>query len=224
MLSGFIQTIYFICLIEAYRVGDLSIVYPVSRSAPLFTLIWAVLFIGEVLSVKGVIGIGLVTLGIYVSSMKDFHLKNVIPRSEHLTSRPYLLAFISAIGGSVYSIIDKIALRIIHPAIYTWLIDLWMCIYIGAYLLFRNGDSFRRVWKEFKREIFIIVIMQNIAYLLALMALQMSKVSYVVAFRQVSALFAAGMGILLLKESQWKTRITGAMILTLGLVLIALAK
>ena len=66
--------------------------------------------------------------------------------------------------------------------------------------------------------------MQNVAYLLALMALQMSKVSYVVAFRQVSALFAAGMGIVLLKESQWKTRITGAMILTLGLVLIALAK
>lgn len=224
MISGLIQTVYFLCLIEAYRVGDLSIVYPLSRSAPLFTLIWAVLFIGEVLSVKGVIGIGLVTLGIYVSSMKDFRLKNALSHSEHLTSRPYLLAFISAMGGSVYSIIDKIALRIIHPAIYTWLIDLWMCIYIGAYLLFRNGDSFRRVWKEFKREIFIIVIMQNGAYLLALMALQMSKVSYVVAFRQVSALFAAGMGVLLLKESQWKNRITGALILTLGLVLIALAK
>jgi uncharacterized membrane protein len=224
MLSGFIQTIYFICLIEAYRVGDLSIVYPVSRSAPAFTLIWAVLFIGEIPSAKGVIGIGLVTIGIYVTSMTDFHLKNVIPHSKHLTSKPYLLAFISAIGGSVYPIVDKIALKIIHPAIYTWLIDLWMCVYIGLYLLFHNGGSFRNVWQESKKEIFTIVILQNVAYLLALMALQISKVSYLVAFRQVSALFAAGMGVLLLKESQWKNRITGALILTLGLILIGLAK
>jgi hypothetical protein len=32
------------------------------------------------------------------------------------------------------------------------------------------------------------------------------------------------MGILLLKESDWKTRITGALILTIGLVLIGLAR
>jgi uncharacterized membrane protein len=223
-LSGFIQTIYFICLIEAYRVGDLSIVYPVSRSAPLFTLIWAVLFIGEVLSVTGTIGIGLVMVGIFVISLTDFHLRSIIQQSKYFTSRAYFLAFISAITGSIYSVIDKVGIQLAHPAIYTWLIDLWMCIYIGLYLLFRNGGSFRSVWQESKKEIFTIVILQNAAYLLALLALQMSKVSYVVAFRQVSALFAAGMGVLFLKESQWKNRITGALILTLGLVLIGSAK
>jgi uncharacterized membrane protein len=40
----------------------------------------------------------------------------------------------------------------------------------------------------------------------------------------MSALFGAGMGILLLKEKQWKTRMAGALILTLGLILIAFAK
>jgi uncharacterized membrane protein len=224
MLSGFIQTIHFICLIEAYRVGDLSLVYPMSRSAPLFTLIWAILFIGEIPSVTGTIGIGLVIAGIFVISLSDFHLKSIIPQSKHFTSRVYLLAFICAITGSIYSVIDKVGVRLIHPAFYTWLIDLWMCVYIGVYLLFHNGGSFRNVWQESKKEIFTIVILQNVAYLLTLIALQMSKVSYVVAFRQVSALFAAGMGVIFLKESQWKNRITGAMILTLGLVLIGLAK
>jgi uncharacterized membrane protein len=56
------------------------------------------------------------------------------------------------------------------------------------------------------------------------MAMTMSKVSYVVAFRQVGALFGTGMGIFLLKESHWKTRMTGAFVLTLGLILIAWAK
>jgi uncharacterized membrane protein len=224
MLSGFIQTIYFICLIEAYRVGDLSIVYPVSRSAPLFTLIWAVLFIGEILSVTGTIGIGLVIVGIFVISLRDFHLRSIIQQSKHFASRAYLLAFISAITGSIYSVIDKVGVQLIHPAIYTWLIDLWMCIYIGVYLFFHNGGSFRNVWQESKRDILIIAILQNAAYLLVLMALRMSKVSYVVAFRQVGALFGAGMGIFFLKESHWKTRITGALILTFGLLLIGLAR
>ena len=224
MLSGLIQTVYFVCLIEAYRVGDLSIVYPVSRSAPLFTLLWAVLFIGEILSVTGTIGIGLVIVGIFVISLRDFHLRGIIQQSKHFTSRAYLLAFISAITGSIYSVIDKVGVRLIHPVFYTWLIDLWMCIYIGVYLFFHHGGSFRIVWQESKREILVIAILQNVAYLLVLMALQISKVSYVVAFRQVGALFAAGMGILFLKESYWKTRMIGAFILTLGLVLIGLAK
>ncbi len=81
-----------------------------------------------------------------------------------------------------------------------------------------------KVWRESKKEIFIVTILQNLTYLLVLIALQESKVSYVVAFRQVGVLFGVGMGAILLKESYWKTRITGALILTMGLVLIAFAK
>ena len=223
--SGLIQTIYFICLIEAYRVGDLSVVYPISRSAPLFTLFWATLFIGEFLSVKGVLGIGLVMLGIFVISMRGFHLKSFSLQSKKsFSSLPYLLAFIAAVSGSIYSVVDKVVVQIIHPIFYTWLINLWMCIDVGIYLLFHRKAPLLNVWQESKKEIFTIILLQNIGYGCFLMALTMSKVSYVVAFRQVSALFGAGMGILLLKEREWKTRMAGALILTLGLILIALAK
>jgi len=209
----------------AYREGDLSLVYPISRSAPLFTLLWATLFIGETLSLKGVLGIGLVMLGIFVISMKDFHFKNYPSQpKKSFSSLPYLLAFVAAVSGSIYSVVDKVVVQIIHPVFYTWLINLWMAIDVGIYLLFHREAPLLKVWKESKKEIFTIVFLQNIGYGCFLMALTMSKVSYVVAFRQMSALFGAGMGILLLKESQWKTRMTGALILTLGLILIALAK
>ena len=95
---------------------------------------------------------------------------------------------------------------------------------MGLYLSLKGGGSFAKVWQESKKEILIIAILQNVAYLLVLMALQMSRVSNVVAFRQVGALFGTGMGIFLLKESYWKTRLSGALILTLGLVLIGFAK
>jgi uncharacterized membrane protein len=224
ILSGFLESVYIISLIQAYRVGDFSLVYPISRSAPLFTQFWAIALIGEVLSMEGVLGIVLVVMGIFVISLKDFHLKNMIPKTNRFISRPYVLALVAAMANSIYSVIDKVGVQIIHPVFYIWFINLWMSLFIGLYLFLRRKVFLMKAWQESKKEILIITILQNVAYILVLMALTMSKVSYVVAFRQVSALFGAGMGILLLKESQWKTRMTGALILTMGLILIGLAK
>jgi uncharacterized membrane protein len=121
-------------------------------------------------------------------------------------------------------VIDKVGIQILHPVLYLWFINLWMTTFTGLYLVLRREAPFLKIWKESKKDILVIAILQNIAYLLVLMALQMSKVSYVVAFRQVGVLFGTAMGIYFLKESYWKTRTTGALVLTLGLLLIGLSK
>ncbi len=223
VLSGLFQSIYMICLIQAYRTGDLSLVYPVARSAPLFTQIWAVSFIGEAFSKKGFVGISLVMAGLFFISLKDFPKRMGVSPPDDSAFRPCLFAFAAALSSSIYSVVDKVGVQSLHPVFYIWLINLWMVIFMGLYLSFKGEGSFVKVWRESKKDIVVITILQNAAYLLVLLALQMSKVSYVVAFRQVGALFGAGMGIVLLKESHWKTRLLGALILTLGLVLIGLA-
>jgi uncharacterized membrane protein len=224
ILSGFFETIYFICLINAYRVGDLSLVYPISRSAPLFTQIWAILFIGEVLSPGGMLGIGLVMAGLCIISLKKSHLINISSQSHQLIPRPYLLAFSAAMASSIYSVIDKVGVQIIHPVFYLWLINVSMAIFTSFYMALWKEVSLWKVWNESKKEILIVSLLQNAAYLLVLMAMTMSKVSYVVAFRQGGAIFGAIMGVVFLKEKDWKTRLTGVVILTLGLVFIGLAK
>lgn len=224
ILSGFFETIYFICLIQAYRGGDLSLVYPISRSAPLFTQFWAVVLIGETLSPLGISGIGLVLIGLYFISLKDFHLKHMISGSYPSLSRSYLFAFSAAIASSIYSVIDKVGVQIVHPIFYLWFINLSMTVHTGIYLALRKGSALWRVWSESKKEILWISLLQNAAYFLVLMAMTMSKVSYVVAFRQVGALFGALMGMIFLKEKSWETRLTGVTLMTLGLLLIGLAK
>ena len=222
--SGLFETVYFICLIEAYREGDLSLVYPISRSAPLFTQVWATLFIGEVLSGGGVLGIAFVMIGLFVISLKGAPPHSADSSSRHFMSRPYLLALSAAVASSIYSVVDKVGVQILHPVFYLWLINVWMSLYTGLYLLLRGNNSFLSVWRDSRKEILIIAFLQNVGYLLVLMAMQMSKVSYVVAFRQVGALFGAVMGIVLLKEGSWRSRIAGVLILTLGLALIGLSK
>jgi len=223
LLSGFIQTIYFICLIKAYRVADLSLVYPISRSAPLFTQIWAFLFIGEIVSLQGVAGIGLVVTGIFVTSIGEFHLKRVTP-SSHASPYPYFLALAAALSGSVYVVFDKAGVQILHPLLFGCLINVMMSACIGLYTWRHKETSLLKTWRESKKDIILIAFLQNAGYILVLWALQGSKASYVISFRQAGVLFGALMGILFLKESHWKTRLTGAIILTLGLVLIGFAK
>jgi uncharacterized membrane protein len=159
-LSGFIQTIYFICLIEAYRAGDLSLIYPISRSYPVLTQIWAILFIGEILSIQGMIGIVLVTLAIFVISIPGVHLRTPsLPTS--LNARTFFFASAAAITGSFISLIDKVGLQLTHPVYYTWFINFWMAIYTGIFLLFRRGGSCRQIWQDSKGKILMIAALQN---------------------------------------------------------------
>jgi drug/metabolite transporter (DMT)-like permease len=99
-----------------------------------------------------------------------------------------------------------------------------MGIYTGVFILFRRGGTLSKIWQDSKGEVLMIAALQNLSYFSFLMALQMSKVSYTVAFRQVGAVFGAILGVVFLRESHWKMRIAGASILTLGLLLIGLAK
>ena len=163
-------------------------------------------------------------VGLFVASLRDVRLQSGLRASHPITSRPYLLVLAAAISSSIYSVFDKVGVQIIYPIFYLWWINVWMCALTGLYLLVRGEGPLLKDWRESKRDVFLIALLQNAAYLFVLMAMQASKVSYVVAFRQVGALFGAGMGIVLLKERQWETRITGALILTLGLILLGFAK
>src|SRR5215212_3649905 len=63
-LSAGLEALYYWTLAQAYRYGDLSLVYPIARgTAPILVPVLAALFLGERLSGLAVVGIGLVVLG-----------------------------------------------------------------------------------------------------------------------------------------------------------------
>src|SRR5262245_2124734 len=67
LLSAGLEALYYWTLAQAYRYGDLSLVYPIARgTAPILVPILAVLFLGERLSGLAMVGIGLVVVGTVV--------------------------------------------------------------------------------------------------------------------------------------------------------------
>src|SRR5512138_1073398 len=70
LVSGLIEAVYFITLTRAYALGDLSQVYPLARgSAPLFVLLWAMLFLNEAPTLVGVGGILIIVIGLYLVNL-----------------------------------------------------------------------------------------------------------------------------------------------------------
>ncbi|HEX7471927.1 MAG TPA: EamA family transporter [Candidatus Limnocylindrales bacterium] len=65
IVSGLLEAAYFICLAEAYRRGDLSVVYPIARgTAPVLSVALGVSVLGERLAPIGIVGVAALLTGI----------------------------------------------------------------------------------------------------------------------------------------------------------------
>ena len=64
-VSGILEAAYFICLAEAYKRGDLSVVYPIARgTAPVLSVALGVTVLGERLAPTGLVGVVALLAGI----------------------------------------------------------------------------------------------------------------------------------------------------------------
>ncbi|MGL5736287.1 MAG: DMT family transporter, partial [Beijerinckiaceae bacterium] len=58
---------YYVFLSRAYKTGDLGIVYPIARGvAPLLTTLAGTLFLGETVSLAGLLGIAFIVSGVLI--------------------------------------------------------------------------------------------------------------------------------------------------------------
>jgi drug/metabolite transporter (DMT)-like permease len=227
--SGVLESIYFLTLTRAYTSGDLSLVYPIARgSAPLFLLIWAVLFLKERPSGMGLCGILLVVIGLYLVNLPSL---SAWSRPLHaFRSAASRWALLTGILISTYSAIDKIGVQYFPPFVYLYLILFvcWICLSIQWLIPARRfylREEIRKKEGE-KRSRFVSIVTAAmsgcIGYLLVLAALRLTPVSYVGPVREVSVVFGTIIGVRYLGEPGGSLRIAASAIVTIGIGLIAI--
>lgn len=226
VLSAIAETGYFVTLVRGYSRGDLSLVYPLSRgSAPIFSAVLAAV-VGERLAWFGYLGIGLMVIGIYVASLPVERSRRTVSLSA---MRPFrnsaaLWALASGLFIAVYSVSDKLAVVTTPPLTYNWWVFVGNTFFWIPFVWRRtrvriNLGELQSNWMR----IILTGVMMVSAYAVALAALALTSASYVVAGRGSSVVIGALLGSLVLKEGYGSTRIIGAGIMVIGLVLIALA-
>ena len=222
--TGILHALYFWFMGGAYERGDLSLVYPLSRgSGPLFVPILAIIFLQEQLSFAGIVGISLVILGIYSIHLKSFSIDSFLEPFRALRGSASVWALCT--GGTIagYSLVDKVGVGLVYPPVYIYLMFVISLLLLSPYVLVTQRDALKLEWLVNKGPVLIDGFLVLFTYLMILFAFRLSKVSYVVAAREVSIVFSAFLGIVWLEEKHASQKIAGAALIALGVVFIGLS-
>jgi drug/metabolite transporter (DMT)-like permease len=226
--TGVLHILYISFLSQAYRYGALSIAYPISRGTGVALVpIFAVPLLGENLSVFGMAGIVLVLVGIVglhsreIVGLFDPERAASTVQSRLVDNRGAIYALITGLTIAAYSRVDKAGVERAHPLVYGYLIFISMTIGLTPYILRYHWSD---AAAEFRANPWLIglggLFVQG-TYLIVLAAMTIAPVSYIVPLREVSVLFGAILGALYLKEMLTPARITAAVVITFGVICIA---
>lgn len=225
--TGVVHGLYSYWLSMGYSRGDLSVVYPISRSTPAVVPLLAIPLLGELVSPAGAGGIGLVVIGIWlVQSDGRVQLGQLVAPG---TGYAYL-----TLGATVgYSLIDKRSMELLQATDWSGPMPRAVVIYVLIVLahtplfalLARRRVALRDVSGLARAQPLALlggVLASFASYALILEALRSAAVSYVVAARQMSVVFAIALAVGWLRERPTRPRVVGALATVAGVGLIAL--
>ena len=209
--SSAIELVYFWLLTAAYQRADLSLVYPVARgSAPVIVLLLSVAVLGAPTSVGQAAGVLLVALGV------------LLVRGPRRNTRVADLALALAVAVSIaaYTLVDRYGVRYADPVTYVTLI-LVVPAALSVLAVARRGPA--RLRAAFGVPTVAGGVASIAAYGLVLAALLLAPAASVAATREVSVVIATAFGAFVLHEAVTPARWLGAIVVVVGVALLALA-
>lgn len=216
--SAVLHSIYFILLDKGYKIGDLSVVYPLARATgPMISIIVAILILGERPSAVALGGALLIGAGIFITTGNPMKMK------EPAARKPMIFAIACGTVIAAYTIWDKVAVStlLIPPLLFDWSVNLGRVGILTPYAV-KHWEDVRTQWRTHKVEVFGVAILCPLSYILVLTAMVFSPVSYIAPAREISILVGVILGAKLLSEGNVKMRLAGAGAMVAGLVALSL--
>lgn len=217
LVSGIIHSFYNSWLARAYEHGDLSVVYPIARGlAPLLVAVAAPWLLGERLTPLAIAAIVLVGGGICV-------LGFTAGRSRaRLSSLRWAVA--TAATTASYSLVDKLGVMQANAVSYIVVLFALNALFMAPIVFRERGlDQVAAVWRQRRGTLVLGGLFSLAAYLLVLLALQLTQVSYIAPLRESSVVIGALLGWRVLGEPFGRSRILASLVVAAGLLLLVLA-
>ena len=211
--SAVIHIAYFLLLQRGYRIGDLSLVYPLARgSGPLLATLGAVLFLGERPTVLALTGTLLIVVSVVVLTGG--------PRA--LRGAAVLYGLATGVCIAIYTVWDGYAVSRLAapPLIFMWLSECFRALLLSPSVL-GNPRELRNTWRQHRLEAIVIAVLSPLAYIFVLTALTFTPVSYVAPAREISILIGALLGARLLAEGDVRRRLLAASGMVVGVIFLA---
>ena len=213
--SALLHAVYFILLRKGYRVGDLSLIYPVSRgTGPALTAAAAMLWMGERPTHVALLGIILVVGSTFLLATPD---------TKGHSSGVVRMGLFIGVAIAFYTLWDKFSVsRVgVPPLTMEWGITVGLSVLLVP-VAAANWNEVRRLWERQRSRAMLIGILCPLSYLLVLTALVFTRVSYVAPAREVGILIGVLMGAWVLAEGNPKRRFAAAVLMVCGVMALAI--
>jgi drug/metabolite transporter (DMT)-like permease len=217
VLSALLHMGYKLFLIQAYRHGDLSQVYPLARgTAPLIVALVGAIFLGEIMTTGKTMAVVAIALGVIVMSRNGVGL-------DRLPRKALIWALGTACFTASYTLVDGVGARIAQTASgYT----LWMFVLdasgLTAFAVATRGREALRKLRPAWRSGVTAGALSLGSYWIAIWAFTLAPLAMVAALRETSVLFAMLIGVFLLRERAGLWRWVAAILIVSGVVLMRL--
>ena len=212
LASVAIHVFYNLLLMQCYRLGEFSQVYPLARgTSPLVVSILAAIFIHEHLSPPQIAGVLVVSAGLATLVLAG--------------RRPGRAAFLAAVGTGLtiaaYTTVDGVGVRLSgSPVGYIGWLMVLESLCVPMFAVVRRRDVLLKQPKRILLTGLAAGALSVLAYGLVLWAQTRGALAPIAALRETSVIFGAIIGTLVFREPFGRTRIAATVLVAAGIVLL----
>ncbi len=216
-----LELLAMILYIKAISRYDMSLVIPFLSLTPMLLLLSGYIFLGEKVSLFGIAGVSLIVAGIYLMNINDLREGLLSPFRNILKNRGAVYVIIVALIYTVTSTIGKRIVTLVGPSFmsFWYLASLTAVLFI--FITIKREPIIPALRSNFLLNLAIGTFVGLAAYTL-FSAYQMIPVSYAIALKRTSILFAVLWGRLFFREADFSKRIFGSVIVLAGVLIIVL--
>jgi drug/metabolite transporter (DMT)-like permease len=207
LASTMLETVYVVALAYAYRTGELSFVYPITRGiAPVLALGASVVLLGHAASFAEVGGVLLVGAGVVLVRGPD----------GHADTRALLAIATIAASIAAYTLVDRVGIQ--HAGAFTY----FVLVLAGPCLVYPPLVGTRAIRSEIGLATICAAAANVGSFVLGLLALRRGAAAPVLAVRSSSIVIATLLAGRLLGERVSPVRLAGSAVVFAGVCLLAL--
>jgi len=216
-LKGFLNALAGACYIFALKKSDVSLCAPMLNITPLAMILTSFLILDELPSVPGALGIFAIVIGAYILTTEKQRYFAKIFKDKGVQ-----LALCTAIIYSITANLDKLGVLLINAQSYITLSMFFSFIFL---LTFSSAFS-KKFWRSLEKKSALLLLpvacVAALALYFQLLAIVLTKASYVIAIKRLSTLMTALLGGKIFKEKEVRKRTLAACVMVIGVLLIVL--
>lgn len=208
---------------RALKLADVSFVTPLLIFSPVFTVLISTVFLGEIPSAQGLLGVGLVLIGAYWLNYRS-NAGWFTPLKSLSLTPGVVLTLLAGLLWAITPLFEKTA--ILHtdpesPRFTAFVVDALLAIALTPAVITRGRASIGKLFLH-RRAFLLAGLIAGVAPVLGYTAFSLGFVGYVTALFKLSTLMTMLWSFLFLKEHGLKERLPASTVMVAGVILLAL--